>query len=76
MRIAVHPWEVELGDVASKPLTDTVVSVRRDHGALLVRLTRLTVRCPPEADGGAGVSEGQVVGLSVAPSHVRIVAAE
>ncbi|MBV8940851.1 MAG: ATP-binding cassette domain-containing protein, partial [Solirubrobacterales bacterium] len=44
VQIAVQPWELELCDPVSTALTDTVVSVRDDHGRLLVRLTKFSLQ--------------------------------
>jgi molybdate transport system ATP-binding protein len=76
VHIAVHPWEIELGDPQSSPLTDTVLSAHPDHGDVLFRLTRFTVRSQSERDVSTAILEGQVVGLTAAPSNVRIVRAE
>jgi ABC-type sulfate/molybdate transport systems ATPase subunit len=72
--IAVQPWELELADPASSTLIDTVVSVRADHGGLIVRLTRFTIRAVPAPDDGPTLTEGQPVGLRAAPSDVRVLA--
>ena len=72
VQIAVHPWEVELHDAADSSLVDSVVSVSQEHGAALIRLTRFTVRWPPERDGTPALVPGQLVGLRVAPSAVRV----
>jgi molybdate transport system ATP-binding protein len=70
--VAVHPWELTLGDPGSCRLTDTVVSVREDHGGVVVRLTRFTVRLG--SSGGNGrVVEGQSVGVRVAAADVRVI---
>jgi hypothetical protein len=69
----IQPWEVELIPYGESTLTDTVVSARDDHGRLLVRLSRFTVHAPPATDG---LSEGQPVGLRVAPERVRVLPAE
>jgi molybdate transport system ATP-binding protein len=74
VQIAVQPWELKLCDPASTALTDTVVSVRDDHGRLLVRLTRFTVQIPPESNGRPAIAEGQPVGLQAAPGDVRVMA--
>jgi molybdate transport system ATP-binding protein len=74
VQVAVHPWEVQLGDPASCPVTDTVVSVGPSQGATLTRLTRFTVHSGPDG-ASAAPREGQLVGLSVAPANVRVFAA-
>ncbi len=73
--VVVHPWELELTDVGSSTLTDTVMSVRRDRGGLLIRLTRFTVQTPPE-NGYPAIAEGSTVGLRAAPGDVRVLAAD
>jgi molybdate transport system ATP-binding protein len=72
VRIAVHPWELELADPKSSTLTDEVVSVRPDRGGLLIRLTRFTVHTETSRNGGPTVTEGATVGLRAAPSDVRV----
>ncbi|HEY8625683.1 MAG TPA: ATP-binding cassette domain-containing protein [Solirubrobacteraceae bacterium] len=72
VQIAIHPWELELADPAGSPFTDTVVSVRDDRGARVVRLTRLTIRTPPSVNGRPPVSEGSTVGLRVSPHDVHL----
>jgi molybdate transport system ATP-binding protein len=74
VQVAVQPWELELCDPASASLTDTVLSVREDHGRVLVRLTRFSVQFPPERDGPLAVVAGQAVGLRAAPGDVRVLA--
>jgi ABC-type sulfate/molybdate transport systems ATPase subunit len=76
VHIAVQPWELELCDPASSALTDMVVSVRNDHGRLIVRLTRFSVQMRPESNGRAAIAEGQPVGLRAAPSDVRVLVAQ
>jgi ABC-type sulfate/molybdate transport systems ATPase subunit len=72
VQVAIHPWKITLGDPGETPMSDTVMSVHPDRDALIVRMTRLTVRLPATANGGAPVSEGALVGLRVAPEDVRI----
>jgi molybdate transport system ATP-binding protein len=76
VQIAVQPWELKLCDPASSALTDRVVSVRDDHGHLLVRLTRFSVQIRPESNGRAAICEGQPVGLRAAPADVRVMVDE
>jgi ABC-type sulfate/molybdate transport systems ATPase subunit len=73
VHVVIQPWEVELIPYGESTLTDTVVSARDDHGRLLVRLSRFTIHAPPATDG---LSEGQPVGLRVAPERVRVLPAE
>lgn len=72
VQIAVQPWELELADPGSSPVTDTVIGVRPDRGGLLVRLTRFTVQVPPGVDGRPALAEGATVGLRAAPGDVRM----
>ncbi len=72
VQIAVHPWELELADPETSTLTDTILSVRQDRGALMVRLTRFTVQTPPRTDTGSLIAQGATVGLRAAPSDVRV----
>ena len=74
MKIAIHPWELELTDAGSSTLTDTVVSIRHDRGRLLIRLTRFTVQASQQ-NAARAIVEGTTVGLRVAPGDVRILAA-
>jgi molybdate transport system ATP-binding protein len=76
VQIAVQPWELKLCDPASTTLTDRVVSVRDDHGRLLVRLTRFTVQIRPESNGRPAIAEGQAVGLRAEPGAVHVIANE
>ncbi len=73
VRVAVHPWELELADPASSTLTDRVLSVRPDRGTLVIRFARFTVRVAAAA--GPPVDEGAQVGLRAAPADVRVLAA-
>jgi DNA-binding XRE family transcriptional regulator len=70
VRIAVHPWALELTDPGASALTDTVVSVRPDRGSLVIRLTRFTVRV--DSNGHAPLAKGSTVGLRAAPDDVRV----
>jgi len=75
VQVAIHPWELELADPESSPLTDTVVSVSQDRGALLIRLTRFTIQSHTGLPGGAKLAPGRPVGLRVAPANVRVLTA-
>jgi len=69
----IHPWELELADPEASALTDYVVSVRVDHGALLVRLTRFMVQAPLDAYTGPRLIEGAAVGLRASAADVRVI---
>jgi molybdate transport system ATP-binding protein len=73
VRIAIHPWELELTDPESSVLTDRVVSVLPRRGALLVRLSRFRVEVHADQHGDFAV--GSRVGLRVAPADVRVLPA-
>jgi ABC-type sulfate/molybdate transport systems ATPase subunit len=75
VRIAVHPWQLELADPETSSLTDSVLSVRHDRGTLMVRLARFTVSVESGATQPA-LTVGARVGLRVAPADVRVLAAE
>ena len=70
VQVAVHPWSLQLADPRSSPLTDTVVGIHPDRGALVVRLARFTVHVP--SNGHAPIAEGSTVGLRAAPEDVRL----
>ncbi len=74
VRIAVHPWQLELADPETSSLTDSVLSVRHDRGALLVRLAHFTVRLDSDAAGRPAIVVGSRVGLRVAPADVCVLA--
>jgi hypothetical protein len=73
VQIAVQPWDLKVCDPACSALTDRVVSVRDDHGRLLVRLTRFSLLIRPESNGRPAIAEGQPVGLRAAPGDVRVI---
>ena len=70
VRIAVHPWALEVTDPRTSALTDTVLSVRPDRGSLVIRLTRFTVQV--DSNGRAPLAKGSTVGLRAAPDDVRV----
>jgi ABC-type sulfate/molybdate transport systems ATPase subunit len=72
VQIAVHPWELELADPEGSTLTDTVISVSRDRGGLLIRLARFAIQTHLHKDGQPAIAEGSTVGLRVAPADVRV----
>ncbi len=72
VQVAIQPWAIELTEPGQRGLTDTVLSVRPEHGALVVRLSRLTARVPSANNGRAPFEEGALVGVRVAPQDVRV----
>jgi molybdate transport system ATP-binding protein len=70
VQVAVHPWALELIDPQTSALTDTVLSVHPDRGALVMRLARFTVHL--RATGNAPIVAGATVGLRAAPEDVRV----
>jgi ABC-type sulfate/molybdate transport systems ATPase subunit len=72
VHVAVHPWQLEIGDPAACRLTDTVLSVRRDRGGLTIRLTRFTIQAPAGDNGHRDFAEGSIVGLRAAPQAVHV----
>jgi molybdate transport system ATP-binding protein len=70
VQVAVHPWALELTDPQTSPLTDIVLSVHPDRGALVIRLARFTVHV--RSNGHAPVTEGSLVGLRAAAHDVRV----
>ncbi len=70
VRVAVHPWALELCDPDACELTDTVLSVRPDGGRTVIRLSRLVVHAPAGLNGHGGLAEGSRVGLRASPEHV------
>ncbi len=75
VEIALHPWNVAIGDPDGARLTDTVLATHATGGAVQVRLTRLTAHLPAGSRGADGLTAGQLVGLSAAPSEVHILPA-
>lgn len=73
VHVAVHPWQLELAAPNSSTITDTILGVHRDRGALVVRLTRVTVEAPAAANGHIELAEGALVGLRASPHDVQIV---
>ena len=74
VQVAFHPWTVHLTEPEHSRLTDTVLSVRPERGALIVRLARLTVRIADRDTGDGRPKEGTLVGLRVAPEDVHVLA--
>jgi molybdate transport system ATP-binding protein len=75
VRLAVHPWQVELADPDACNLTDTVLTVRHERGAVMIRLTRFTIQLPSSDNDRRPVTEGSIVGLRVAPRDVHVLPA-
>lgn len=75
VHVAIQPWDLELADPSSCALTDEVSDVRQDRGRLLIRLARFNVQAEPAGNGSAP-TQGQRVGLRVAPDAVRVIQAE
>jgi molybdate transport system ATP-binding protein len=75
VQIAIQPWELTLDDAATSPLTDVVVSVRRNRGGLHVRLSRFRVETKLDDRYRFDLLEGRRVGLRVAPQDVRVLQA-
>jgi molybdate transport system ATP-binding protein len=72
VHIAVHPWQLEIADPVGCPLSDTVLSVRRDRGGLTIRLARFTIHASAGGNGPLDCAEGSIVGLRAAPHAVRV----
>jgi ABC-type sulfate/molybdate transport systems ATPase subunit len=70
VQVAVHPWALEVTDPGTSPLTDTVLSVHPERGALIIRMERFTVHVP--SNGAAPIAAGATVGLRAAPHDVRV----
>jgi len=75
VQVIVHPWALELTDPGASALTDTVLAVGQDRGALVVRLTRMTVHAPPGLNGRAALAAGSRVGVRAEPGSVRLIEA-
>jgi hypothetical protein len=72
VHVAVHPWQLALADPSACGLVDTVLSVRRDRGGLMIRLTRFTIQAPGGDNGHTQITEGSIVGLRAAPNDVHV----
>jgi ABC-type sulfate/molybdate transport systems ATPase subunit len=72
IQIAVHPWELRLGDPAVSDVIDTVVDVRRDRGAMAIRLTRFTLHTGLEECAAHAIEAGCTVGLHAPPDKVHV----
>jgi ABC-type sulfate/molybdate transport systems ATPase subunit len=76
VQIAVYPWDIELSDAGASSLIDTVVSVGPAGGSVVTRLTRFTVQTRVDGSEDSPRIAGHTVGLSVAPSKVRVFAGD
>ncbi|HWH12049.1 MAG TPA: ABC transporter ATP-binding protein [Solirubrobacteraceae bacterium] len=76
VRVAIHPWEVELTDPESSVLTDDVLSVQSRRGGLQVRLRRFRVDVAADRLGDLALAVGSRVGVRIAPGHVRVLPVE
>jgi ABC-type sulfate/molybdate transport systems ATPase subunit len=72
VQVAVHPWALQLTSPELGQVADSVVSVHRDRGGLVVRLTRFTVRVPAGVNGRVAVEPGAQVGVRADPRDVRL----
>lgn len=72
VRVAVHPWELQLCDAVTNDLVDTVVDVRHDRGNIVIRLSRLTVHARPGDDFTASLAPGVAIGIRAAPDKVHV----
>jgi molybdate transport system ATP-binding protein len=72
VHIAIHPWHFKLADPNACGLTDTVLSVHHDRGALTIRLSRFTIQAPPSDNGHPPISEGAIVGVRADPQDVHV----
>jgi ABC-type sulfate/molybdate transport systems ATPase subunit len=72
VQVAVHPWEMAVGEPGSGAVLDTVVSAGQARGALVIRTTRFTIHSPAGQRDRPPPSHGQLVGLTVAPADVRV----
>jgi molybdate transport system ATP-binding protein len=75
VRIAVYPWELALAPPDGCRLTDRVVSVREDSGALVIRFQRFVVRTVPPVPADVVIADGALVGLRVVAHNVRVLEA-
>ena len=72
VHVAVLPWQLQLADASASSLTDTVLSVHHDRGALIIRLSRFTIQAPDRESGHPVVTQGAIVGLRAAPDYVHV----
>jgi ABC-type sulfate/molybdate transport systems ATPase subunit len=73
VQVAVQPWALQLTSPELGQVTDSVVSVHRDRGGLVVRLTRFTARLAAGTNGRVPLEPGATVGLCADPDCVRVV---
>ena len=67
VHVAIHPWQLALADPNACGLTDTVLGVHHDRGALTIRLSRFTIQTPASDNGQPPVTEGTIVGVRATP---------
>ena len=67
VHVAIHPWQLALADPNACGLTDTVLGVHHDRGALTIRLSRFTIQTPASDNGGPPITEGTIVGVRATP---------
>jgi ABC-type sulfate/molybdate transport systems ATPase subunit len=71
VQVAIQPWAFELAEPGAHDcLTDRVLSVRDDRGAVQVRLSHVTALLQPGDNGE--VRTGDLIGLRAAPADVRV----
>jgi molybdate transport system ATP-binding protein len=70
--VAVQPWQLVPLPPERSELADTILSVRRDRGRLLVRCQRVTVDADPSQFEGLSLAPGNMLGLRADPEHVRV----
>ena len=72
VHIAIHPWQLKLADPDACGLTDTVLAVHHDRGALTIRFSRFTIQTPPSDNGHLPATEGTIVGVRADPQDVHV----
>jgi ABC-type sulfate/molybdate transport systems ATPase subunit len=72
VQVAIQPWRLTPAPAEGSGLIDTVLSVHRDRGHFVIRLTRVTIHLPVTTNGTTPVTEGTAIGLRAAPPDVRL----
>ena len=72
VQIAIHPWQLALADPSACGLTDTVLGVHNDRGALTIRLSRFTIQTPASDNLHPPVTQGTIVGIRARPEDVHV----